>query len=135
MYEKTDLAISKSDKPDKKLGAAIDGHKTVHFGPKGASGDRLHKDDRRENRDIDRQKKRKEWTKSGVETSGFEGTHFCWKNILSKIVDDITKSFRNLNVAVKRICFLQGLALYMGSVSGVFRGLFWVYFWSHLKKS
>ena len=39
------IVISKSNKPDKKLKAEIDGTKTVHFGAKGMSDYTKHKNE------------------------------------------------------------------------------------------
>ena len=49
MCKKTEVVISKSDKPGKKLKAAIDGRTTVHFGQSGASAMTQHKDPDRKN--------------------------------------------------------------------------------------
>ena len=52
-----DIIIKKSEKPDKKLKAIIDGKKTVHFGQSGASDFTKHKDNERKERYINRHKK------------------------------------------------------------------------------
>ena len=87
MYEKREVVISKSDKPDNKLKTVIDGRETVHFGQKGTSDYRLHKDDERKGRYIDRHRKNENWGKSGVETADFYSKHVLWnKETLNKSI-------------------------------------------------
>ena len=64
------VIISKSDKADKKLKAVVDG-KTIHFGATGYSDYRLHKNEDRKKRYVDRHQKNEKWGADGVETAGF----------------------------------------------------------------
>ena len=102
MYKKTEVVISKSDKPDTKLKVVIDGRKTVHFGQKGASDYTKHNDTERKKSYIDRHKTREDWTKSGVETAGYYAKHILWsKPTVEESIKDLNKRFKNLNVKLK----------------------------------
>ena len=98
-----EVIISKSDKPDKKLKAVIDGSKTIHFGQKGASDYTLHKDKERKDRYDNRHKKNEDWSATGIKTAGFWSKNILWnKPTLTGSVNDINKKFKTLNVKLKQ---------------------------------
>jgi hypothetical protein len=96
-----DVKIEKSDKPNKKYKATINGSKTVHFGATGYSDHLQHKDDKRKSAYIARHKARENWNLDGVETAGFWSRWIGWnKKTLKASVDDLNKRFKSLKVKV-----------------------------------
>ena len=63
--------LTKSEKPDEKYDARIDGTKTVSFGQKGASDFAKHKKTYRKDAYLARHKKNEGRTKSNAKTDGF----------------------------------------------------------------
>ena len=97
-----DIVISKSDNTNKKYKTVIDGKKTVHFGHSSYEDFTTHKNKDRKQNYIARHRKREDWTKSGVDTSGFYAKHILWnKDTLNKSVNDLNKQFKSLNVTLK----------------------------------
>ena len=97
-----EVVLTKSEKPDKKYDARLDGTKTVSFGQKGASDFTKHKNSDRKERYIDRHKKNEDWTKTGAKSAGFYSKHVLWnKPTLKESIDDINKRFKGLNVKMK----------------------------------
>jgi len=97
-----DIVISKSNKPEKKYKAIIDGRKTIHFGSSSHSDFTRHKDTERKQRYINRHRKNEDWTKSGVETAGFYSKHILWnKPTIEKSVDDLNKKYKDINFKIK----------------------------------
>jgi len=69
----------KSDKPDKKFFIITSQGKRVYFGQAGASDMTQHKDPLKRDRYIQRHQKREDWTKSGINTSGFYSRWLLWE--------------------------------------------------------
>ena len=64
------IYISEPTRPDKKWMAKAEGHRTVHFGQRGASDYTLHHDDARRQAYIARHGSREDWGRTGVMTPG-----------------------------------------------------------------
>ena len=96
----TEIIISKSANKNKKFDARIDGKKTVSFGAAGMSDYRIHKDDERKQRYLDRHKKNENW--SDPTTAGFYATNILWnKPTLTESIKDTNKRFKNINIKLK----------------------------------
>jgi hypothetical protein len=99
---KHEIIISKSEKPDKKLKAVIDGTKTIHFGAAGMSDYTKHKDKERKARYESRHKKNENWTASGFKTAGFYSKNILWnKPTIQGSIRDINDKFGSLHVKFK----------------------------------
>ena len=99
---KMEIIIKKSNKKIKKFDAVIDGKKTVSFGAAGMSDYTLHKDLERKERYISRHKKNEDWTKSGIETPGFDAKRVLWnKPSLIGSIDDLNKKFKDVTFKLK----------------------------------
>lgn len=97
------VVIQPSKSKAKKMDAIIDGKKTVHFGQKGASDFTLHKDPERKERYINRHKKNEDWTRSGINTSGFLSRWILWnKKSVEASVDDLNKRYKNINFILRK---------------------------------
>jgi len=97
-----EIVITKSNKPDKKFKAEIDGTKTVHFGAKGMSDFTKHKDVERKQRYVNRHKANEDWTSSGFKTAGFYSRWITWnKPTLQSSVKDLNSKFSNIHVKLK----------------------------------
>jgi len=92
-----EVTITKSKKKDKKFDANIKGkgsEKNISFGAAGYSDFTRHKDEQRKDRYISRHKKREDWTKTGIDTSGFYSKHLLWnKDTFDKSLKDLTKRY------------------------------------------
>ena len=96
------IVVSKSDRADKTLKAMIDG-KTIHVGSSAHEDYRIHKNEDRKQRYINRHKKNETWGADGVETAGFWAKNLLWnKPTLQASIDDINKRFKKLNVKYKK---------------------------------
>jgi hypothetical protein len=73
------IYISESTRPDKKWMAKAEGHRTVHFGQRGASDYTLHHDDARRQAYIARHGSREDWGRTGVMTPGWLSRHLLWE--------------------------------------------------------
>lgn len=77
------LGIHKSDKPAKKYYAELEKDtgrtKRIYFGQAGAPDFTKTKSEERKKLYIDRHQAREDWSKSGVETSGFWARHILWE--------------------------------------------------------
>ena len=94
MVNKHEVIITKSEKPDKKLKAVIDGTKTAHFGAKGMSDFTKHKDTERKQRYINRHKANEDWTSTGFKTAGFWSKKLLWKrSTLNALINDVNNKF------------------------------------------
>ena len=97
------VVMQPSKSKAKKMDAIIDGKKTVHFGQKGASDFTLHKDPERKERYINRHKKNEDWTRSGINTSGFLSRWILWnKKSVEASVDDLNKRYKNINFILRK---------------------------------
>jgi hypothetical protein len=98
-----EVIIKKSNKPDKKMDAIIDGKKTVSFGQKNASDYTLHKDDDRKNRYINRHKDKEDWGLSGIKTAGFYAKNILWnKKTIQESVNDLNKKYNSVKFIYRK---------------------------------
>ena len=98
----TEIIITRSNKPDKKYDATIDGKKTVSFGQKGASDFTKHNNNDRKQSYIARHKKNEHWGIGGLETAGFYSKHINWnKSTVKSSVNDTNKRFKDINFKIK----------------------------------
>jgi len=93
------IIISKSDKPDKKYMALIDGKKTVYFGATGYSDFTIHKDEARKDRYLKRHEKNENW--NDPLTAGFWSRHVLWQEkTLRKAINEVNKRY-NIKAKLK----------------------------------
>ena len=98
-----EVIIKKSNKPEKKFDAVINGKKTVSFGSKGMSDYTLHKDPERKNRYVQRHRANEDWNKSGIDTAGFYAKHVLWnKPTLQASVNDLNKKYKNVTFKLSK---------------------------------
>ena len=69
------ITISESRCPDKKWMAKAEGHRTVHFGQRGASGHTMHHDEARRQAYIARHGSMEDWGRTGVMKLGWLSRH------------------------------------------------------------
>ena len=94
------IVISRSDKPDKKFEARIDGRKSIHFGQAGASDFTQHKNLLRKERYLQRHSKNEDW--NNPLTAAFYATNILWnKETLAESVRDTNRRFPNLHIVLK----------------------------------
>ena len=94
------IVISRSDKPDKKFEARIDGKKSIHFGAKGMSDFTIHKDPERKERYLQRHSKNEDW--NNPLTAAFYATNLLWnKQTLAESIRDTNRRFPNLHIIYK----------------------------------
>ena len=95
------VQISKSEKPEKKLKALVDG-KTIHFGAAGYQDYTTHKDPQRKERYIQRHKANEDWTKEGLKTSGFYSRYLLWnKPTIRESIQDLNKRYKDIKFKLK----------------------------------
>ncbi len=68
----------KSDKPEKKYYIITSNGKKVYFGSSDYQDFTQHKDTERKEAYIKRHQKNEDWTKSGINTSGWWAKHLLW---------------------------------------------------------
>jgi hypothetical protein len=96
----TEIIITKSANKNKKYDARIDGKKTISFGSAGMSDYRIHKDDERKQRYLDRHKKNENW--SDPKTAGFMSRWLLWnKPTLTESIKDTNNRFKDINIKYK----------------------------------
>ena len=84
----------KSEKPDKKYYIVTKNEKKVYFGQAGSSDFTQHKDEARKNRYILRHEKNENWSKNGIDSSGFWSRWLLWhKPTIKASYEDIKKRF------------------------------------------
>ena len=94
------IVISRSDKPDKKFEARIDGKKSIHFGSRGMSDFTIHKDTERKHRYLQRHSKNEDW--NNPLTAAFYATNLLWnKETLAESIRDTNRRFKNINIIYK----------------------------------
>ena len=94
------IVISRSDKPDKKFEARIDGKKSIHFGSRGMSDFTIHKDPERKQRYLNRHSKNEDW--NNPLTAAFYATNLLWnKPTLAESIRDTNSRFNNINIIYK----------------------------------
>ena len=94
------IVISRSEKPDKKFEARIDGRKSIHFGQAGASDFTQHKNLLRKERYLQRHSKNEDWT--NYNTAGFYSRWLLWnKETLAESISDTNRRFPNLHIVYK----------------------------------
>jgi len=100
MMEKV-VIISKSTRPDKKYQAKVNG-KTVQFGAAGYQDYTTHKDSERRDRYIQRHKGKEDWSRQGIETSGFYAKHVLWnKPTIQASVQDLNNRYKDIKFRLK----------------------------------
>ena len=94
------IVISRSEKPDKKFEARIDGRKSIHFGQAGASDFTQHKNLLRKERYLQRHSKNEDW--NNPLTAAFYATNILWnKETLAESIRDTNRRFPNLHIVLK----------------------------------
>lgn len=94
-----EIILRNSNKPEKRYMVDVD-NKRVHFGSSKHENYTMHNDNERKERYLKRHKKRENWTKTGLKTSGFWSRWLLWnKKTLEKSIKDIEKKF---NLKIKR---------------------------------
>ena len=73
------IYISESTRSDKKLMAQAEGHRTVHFGQRGASDFTSHRDEALRQAYIARHGCKENWGRAGVMTPGWLSRHLLWE--------------------------------------------------------
>ena len=73
------ICISESTRPGKKWMAQAEGHRTVHFGQRGASDFTIHRDEALRQAYIARHGSKENWGRTGVMTPGWLSRHFLWE--------------------------------------------------------
>ena len=97
-----EVVVTKSNKPDTKYEAIIDGQKTVSFGQNGASDFIKHNDNDRKQSYIARHKKNENWGIGGFKTAGFYAKHVLWnKSTIQSSVNDMNKQSKDINFKFK----------------------------------
>jgi hypothetical protein len=102
------ILISRSDKPDKKFMAKLvaqgsrQGSRTTHFGQRGASDFRVHRDEERKQRYLKRHAPNQNWSKSGAMTAGFLSRHLLWnEESLEKSVARLNRKYSDLRFRLR----------------------------------
>ena len=73
------IYISESTRPGKKWMAQAEGHRTVHFGQRGASDFTAHRDEALRQAYIARHGSKENWGRTGVMTPGWLSRHLLWE--------------------------------------------------------
>ena len=73
------INISESTRPDKTWMAQTEGHRTVHFGQRGASDFTIHRDEALRQAYIARHGSTENWGRAGVMTPGWLSRHLLWE--------------------------------------------------------
>lgn len=98
-----EIVITPSKKKNKKYDVMINKKNIVSFGQKGMSDYTIHKDKERKERYISRHKKREDWTKSGIDTSGFYAKNILWnKPTIGESVKDMNQKYKNIKFVYKK---------------------------------
>ena len=74
----------------------------LYFGAKGYSDFTLHKDPERKKRYIDRHKNNEDWTKSGIDTSGFWSRWLLWEE------PNIKDAYRKIKIKLSNWGIISG---------------------------
>lgn len=86
--------LNKSDRKGKKYMVITPDNKKIHFGNTGYQDYLSHKDDERKKRYILRHKKKENWKKSGINTSGWWSRWYSWnKKTSQESIKDIENKF------------------------------------------
>ena len=95
------IIITKSTRKDKKLMAIINNNKTIHFGASGYADFTTHKDEKRKQNYITRNKKNENWTDPN--TPCFYAKNTLWnKPTTQASINDTNSKFKNLHITFKR---------------------------------
>ena len=73
------IYISESTRPGKKWMAQAEGHRTVHFGQRGAEDFTIHRDEALRQAYIARHGSKENWGRTGVMTPGWLSRHLLWE--------------------------------------------------------
>ena len=92
-----DIVISKSDKKNKKLVAAINGKQTIGFGDPKYQDYTKHKDPDRKDEYISRHKSNKYWSKSNIASPAWMSRFILWeKPTLKGAIDNANKKYKDV---------------------------------------
>jgi hypothetical protein len=94
-----DVVLTKSKQKNKKYAVKV-GDKTVNFGAEGYEDYTTHKDKSRMDRYVKRHKDNEDWTKKGIETSGFWAKHILWNQ--PSLESSIKDTERKFNLKIRR---------------------------------
>ena len=75
------IYISESTRPGKKWMAQAEGHRTVHFGQRGASDFTIHRDEALRQAYIARHGSKESWGRTGVMTPGWLSRYLLWEKL------------------------------------------------------
>lgn len=101
MVKMKTVVVSKSNRPNKKFKAEING-KVVHFGAKGYQDYTMHKDPERKSRYVQRHRGKEDWGKRGLETAGFYAKHLLWNRpTLRQSISDLNKRYKDVKFKLK----------------------------------
>ena len=73
------IYISESTRPGKKWMAQTEGHRTVHFGERGADDFTIHRDEAARQAYTARHGSKENWGRTGVRTPGWPSRHLLWE--------------------------------------------------------
>ena len=73
------ICISESGRANKKWKAEAEGHRTVHFGQRGADDFTIHRDEAARKAYIARHGKAENWGRTWVMTPGWLSRHLLWE--------------------------------------------------------
>ena len=73
------IYLSESMRPGKKWMAQAEGHRTVHFGPRGAEDFTIHHDEALRQAYIARHGSKENWGRPGVMIPGWLSRHLLWE--------------------------------------------------------
>lgn len=94
-----EIVLRKSNKPEKKWMVDVD-EKRVYFGASKYQDYTMHNDKNRRNRYLQRHRKREDWGKTGIKTSGFWSRWLLWnKKTIDESIKDLEKKF---NLKIKK---------------------------------
>ncbi len=96
------VQISKSEKPEKKLKALVDGNRIVHFGNSNYQDYTQHKNPTRKELYIARHRSRENWTKEGIATACFYSRFELWgKPTVKAAVDSLNRKYKDVKFKLK----------------------------------
>ncbi len=101
IYGRKSCRNIKSDQPEKKFKALVDG-KTIHFGNSNYQDYTQHKNPMRKDAYISRHRSRENWSKSGIDTAGFYSRFVLWeKPTVKEAVSALNSKYKNIKFKLK----------------------------------
>ena len=96
------ITFQKSNTPNKKYDAVINGDKVISFGAAGYSDYTLHKDPKRKENYIKRHSN-EDWSKSNLESPAWMSRFILWeKPSLEEAIKNASHKYKNVNFKLKR---------------------------------